>query len=95
MHGPRKDHMDAVYQILRYLKTTPRKGLIFQKNSHLSIECYYDWRSTLGYYMFVGNNLISLKSKKQSVAARSTFEIKYRAMALRVAKMLWLKDLLT
>jgi Reverse transcriptase (RNA-dependent DNA polymerase) len=28
MHDPREGHMDAVYQILRYLKSAPRKGLI-------------------------------------------------------------------
>jgi hypothetical protein len=32
MHDPKKDHMDAVYHILRYLKSAPEKGLIFRKN---------------------------------------------------------------
>ncbi|XP_020262807.1 uncharacterized protein LOC109838793, partial [Asparagus officinalis] len=58
MHDPRKGHMDAVYQILRYLKNAPEKGLIFRKNEHMSIEgyCDSDWascaddrRSTSGY----------------------------------------------
>jgi Reverse transcriptase (RNA-dependent DNA polymerase) len=40
MHDPREYHMDAVYQILRYLKSAPGKGLIFQKNDHLNIEGY-------------------------------------------------------
>jgi hypothetical protein len=34
--------MDAVYKILRYLKSAPGKGLIFRKNDHLSIEGYCD-----------------------------------------------------
>jgi hypothetical protein len=45
--------------------------------------------------MFVGGNLVSWKSKKQSVVARSTTKAKYRTMALGVAEMLWLKGLLT
>jgi Reverse transcriptase (RNA-dependent DNA polymerase) len=104
IHDPREGHMDVVYQILRYLKSAPGKGLIFQKNDHLNIEgyCDSDWascadgrRSTSGYCMFVGGNLVSWKSKKQSVVARSTTEAEYRAMALGVADMLWLKGLLT
>ncbi|KAJ9550922.1 hypothetical protein OSB04_014967 [Centaurea solstitialis] len=103
MHDPRKSHMDAVYHILRYLKSAPGKGLLFKNNSHLSIEAYSDsdWarcsddmRSTSGYCVFVGGNLVSWKSKKQSVVARSTAEAEYRAMALGVCEMLWLKALL-
>jgi hypothetical protein len=44
--------------------------------------------------MLVGGNLISWKSKKQSVVARSTAEAEYRAMTLSVAKLLWLRALL-
>jgi hypothetical protein len=44
--------------------------------------------------MFVGGNLVSWQSKKQPVVARSTTEDEYRAMALGVAEMLWLKRLL-
>jgi hypothetical protein len=103
MHDPREGHMDAVYQILRYLKNAPGKGLIFRKNGHLNIEgyCDSDWascpddkKSTSGYCMFVGGNLVSWKSKKQTVVARSTAEAEYRAMALGVTKMLWLRALL-
>jgi hypothetical protein len=42
MHDLRKCHMDAVYQILRYLKNAPGKGLIFKKNGYLNIEGYCD-----------------------------------------------------
>jgi hypothetical protein len=86
------------------LKSAPRKGLIFRKNGHLNIEgyCDSDWascadgrKSTSGYFMFVGDNLVSWKSKKQSVVARSTAKTEYIVMALGVADMLWLKGLLT
>ena len=36
MHDLRKDHMDAVYQII------PGKGLILRKHGHLNIEGYSD-----------------------------------------------------
>jgi hypothetical protein len=103
MHDPREGHMNAVYQILRFLKSAPGKGLFFRKNGHLNIEgyCDSDWasfaddrKSTSGYCIFVGGNLISWKSKKQSVVVRSTAEAEYRAMALGVAELLWLRALL-
>ena len=44
--------------------------------------------------MFIGGNLISWKSKKQDVVARSSVEAKYRAMALATCERIWLKHLL-
>ncbi|RVW73563.1 Retrovirus-related Pol polyprotein from transposon RE1 [Vitis vinifera] len=42
MHNPSEDHMDAIIRILRYLKSSPRKGLLFSKNGHLRINGYID-----------------------------------------------------
>ena len=44
--------------------------------------------------MFVGGNLVSWKSKKQSVVARSNVEAEYRAMALTTCELIWLKQLI-
>jgi len=44
--------------------------------------------------VFVGGNLVSWRSKKQAVVARSTAEAEYRAMALSLCEMMWLKGLL-
>ena len=40
MHNPSEDHMDAIIRILRYLKSSPGKGLLFSKNGHLRINGY-------------------------------------------------------
>ena len=104
MHDPRSGHLDAVYRILRYLKSSPGKGLMFKSHGHLNVEgyCDADWasclddrRSTSGYCVFVGGNLVSWRSKKQSVVSRSTAEAEYRAMSLGVSEMLWVRNLLS
>lgn len=103
MHDPRSAHMEVVYRILRYLKGNLGKGLWFKKNKHLMVEgyCDADWtscpndrRSTSGYYVFVGGNLVSWRSKKQPVVSRSTAEAEYRAMSVSVIELIWLKNLL-
>nr|CAN79066.1 hypothetical protein VITISV_019693 [Vitis vinifera] len=104
MHNPGEQHMNAVMRILRYLKNAPGKGILFAKNvNHQSIEVYIDadWagavddrRSTSGYFTFVGGNLVTWKSKKQNVIARSSAEAEFRGMALGLCEALWLRLLL-
>jgi hypothetical protein len=53
-----------------------------------------DRRSTFGYCTFLGGNLVTWRSKKQSVVARSSAEAEYRAMAHGVCELLWLQTLL-
>ena len=40
MHLPDPTHFKAVYKIIKYLKRSPRKGLLLEKHSHLQIEVY-------------------------------------------------------
>ena len=43
MHNPREQHMNAVMLILRYLKSAPRKGILFTKNVVCqSVDAYSD-----------------------------------------------------
>ncbi|KAA0037175.1 Na(+)/H(+) antiporter NhaD [Cucumis melo var. makuwa] len=75
------EHREAVNRIMKYLKTTPSKGLMFRKSNKKTIGAYTDsdWagsivdrKFTSGYCTFVWRNLITWKSKKQSVVARSS-----------------------
>ena len=42
MHSPEQHHFNVVYRILRYLKETPGKGLLFEDRGHLEVEVYTD-----------------------------------------------------
>ena len=103
MHCPSEEHMEAVIRILRYLKSSPGKGLMFSKNDHVRVDGYTDadWarnisdrKSTSGYFTFIGGNLVTWKSKKQKVVALSSAEAEFRGMAKGLCELLWLKRLL-
>ena len=103
MHSPRSSHLDAVYHILRYLKTCPGLGLFYESGEQYGLSCFTDAdyagsksdrRSTSGFCTFLGNHLLSWKSKKQAVVSRSSAEAEYRAMAHGTCELLWLRSLL-
>ena len=103
LQSPCDSHWDVVVHILRYIKGIPGQGVLYENKSHTQVVGYSDadWagsptdrRSTSGYCVFIGGNLIFWKSKKQHVVARSSAEVEYRAMALATCELIWLKHLL-
>ena len=68
MHSPKERHLEAVLRLLRYLKRTPGRGLLFKKGDYKAVEIYTDadWagssvdrRSTSGYCTYVWGNLVT------------------------------------
>jgi hypothetical protein len=93
MSSPTVHHGAALEQILCYLKRAPGRGILYENHEHTHIEYFSDaeWagskvdrRSTSGYCVFVGGDLVSWKSKKQNVVSRSSAKSEYSAMAQSV-----------
>ena len=103
MHAPTNAHMSALKRIIRYLQGTSSHGLHLYTSSVDCLISYTDadWggcpdtrRSTSGYCVFLGDNLVSWSSKRQPTLSRSSAEAEYRGVANVVYDSCWLRNLL-
>ena len=58
------------------------------------VDLVVDRRSTLSYCTFLGENLVTWRSKKLNVVAISSVEAKFKVMALGVCELPWIKIIL-
>ncbi|KAI3518344.1 hypothetical protein L1887_06964 [Cichorium endivia] len=103
MHDPREEHMNALKRIIRYIQGTLDFGLHISPSSCSSLVSYTDadWggcpdtrRSTSGYCVYLGTNLLSWSAKRQPTLSRSSTEAEYRGVANVVSESCWLRNLL-
>jgi histone deacetylase 1/2 len=103
LHSPRDAHMTAVKRILRYIRHTVSYGLRLCASSSTLLSAFSDadWagnpddrRSTGGYAVFFGPNLIAWSARKQPTVSRSSTEAEYKAVGNATAELIWVQSLL-
>ena len=74
LYAPRTPRYAAALHVLKYLKGTLNHGLFYASNNSLLLRayndadwgtCVYTGRSLTGFCVFLGDSLISWKTKKQ------------------------------
>ena len=103
MHRPCKVHLDIAFRLLRYLKNSPGKGVFISKSTNVDLKVFVDadWakcldtrKSVTGYLVYLGDTLISWKSKKQNTVSRSSTESEYRALGVATCELTWVLKIL-
>lgn len=103
LHAPTITHWAVVKRILRYIKYTTHLGLEIHKSSSLLVNgftdadwasCIDDRRSTGGFAVYIGSNLVSWSARKEATVSRSSAEAEYKALANVIAEIMWIQTLL-
>jgi hypothetical protein len=85
------------------LRGTISLGLRLSKSSSTIVSAFSDadWagcpddrRSTGGFAVYVGSNLVSWNAKKQATVSRSSTEAEYKSLANATAEVMWVQTLL-
>ncbi|XP_050896894.1 uncharacterized mitochondrial protein AtMg00810-like [Lathyrus oleraceus] len=97
---PKMSHITQVKKIIKYINGTSDYGMLYfhNENSMIIGYCDTDWagssddrKKTYGGYFFLGNNLISLFSKKQKYVSLSTIDAEYIASGSGFSQLIWMK----
>ncbi|XP_019171451.1 PREDICTED: uncharacterized protein LOC109167009 [Ipomoea nil] len=99
---PTDKHMAAAHRVLRYIKGSPGQGLFYPANTTLTLKAFSDsdWascpetrKSITGFRVFLGDALVSWRSKKQPTVSRSSSEAEYLSLAATAYELQWINSL--
>lgn len=91
-------------RILIYIRGTLNLGLKIGVSKSMIVSAFSDadWtryvdncRSTGGFAVFLGDNLISWSARKQATISRSSTETEYKSLVNATTEMIWVQKLLT
>jgi hypothetical protein len=97
--SPCSSHRTTVQRVFRYLKHTPKFGILYSASSSLDLVgfsdadcagCGINQKSTSGTCHFLRSSLIYFSSRKQSSVVHSTTEAEYVAAASNCSQILWI-----
>ena len=100
--NPNHEHWAAIIRLIKYLRGTMNYGILYSGFPTV-LEGYSDanWisdsdeiKSTSGYIFILGGGVVSWKSSKQSLIARSTMESEFIALNLAGYEADWLRNFL-
>ena len=99
--APTQYHLSCAKRVLIYLRDTAHHGLIYRRDTNKDIQCYVDSsfadaenrRSTYGYIISLGGNILQYKTRQQRSVATSTTEAEYTAVAHAVRELMYLRNL--
>ncbi|GJY12128.1 ribonuclease H-like domain-containing protein [Tanacetum coccineum] len=99
--NPCRTHVDTESKLGSDCLSYVVQQLHVSSAAQLTAYTFADWagclvtrRSTLGYCVFLGDNLLSWSSKRQLTLSRSSTEAEYHGVTNVVAKTAWLRNLL-
>jgi hypothetical protein len=103
LHAHTSAHWMTVKQILHFLKHTISSVFHIRRSPSTMISAFSDadWagctddrKSTGGFAVFLGPNLISWCAKKQKTVSRSSTEVEYKAMTDATTEIMWVQAVL-
>jgi hypothetical protein len=96
-------HWSTVKRILCYQHGTCGLGILIRRSSSLLLSAFsdVDWagnvddkRSTSGFTIFLGPNLITWCARKQATVSQSSTEAEYKALANATTEVIWVQSVL-
>lgn len=101
MEKPGQQHVNAVKRIMRYLKATKDKGIVYNSNDPLQgytdadFAQDYTRRSTTGFVFVMGGGPVTWKSQRQKKVTLSTTEAEDAAACEGAREVVWIRQLLS
>jgi hypothetical protein len=101
--NPGEQHWVQAKRVLRYLRGTSGMKLTYVRGEKTDLQAYVDasWadednnrKSTTGWCMYLGGNLISWRTIAQRSVARSSFEAELMALSDVASEIIWFRKLL-